>query len=743
MAQPQTIMALVAIRVLIINPRIDFAVSIKKALEDTGAFEVYPFTGVETALDFLRGHPQDVALVDSEAPGVRLDDFVSRARGLQPDIAIIASPRRIDAQIIRKLGLQDTLDLPFTARDIIPLLQHALQDRLDMLPDTREVRQDTPEESETLLIPPRAPASGKSAERRPPPTLPEFSSLDKLVVHSGEFEKGLDGGDTLHVELETPVNPPPPAAPVSKTFERLAAEEPPMPGGEDTGTVADLRVGVSNAFLAEVLDIMREDTPTPGAPAAKLDDHDTPLGLDPKFDEDVEQGETTARLILRLTKAELETPQNDDFSLDAAVRKLASQLPENTRPTQPMPEWLNAEKSLREPDFLRDNLPRLDQESTAQTTRTANEKIVSNPQSLETDRLKPKPPQPPRIPEFEQLITDKPAVGRGLPASTGAQDDDSSLLHRTEIVELQSDFFRLAAFELPPDVVSARAATAIVPDPDDFDALMADDDSQDILEQNAQIAQLAVNLTQASLDLTAEATLITQGGQIVAYSGSMPDLEVQEIRDAIGGDWEVGEEGTRVRFLTLASSGKEYLLYTRRSVDDFTLSMVFAGTTPLRDIRRQGKALVDALLSVPAPKPLTLPEPVLAVQEVPPAQVDVGPLTPYTYLWLLSDPASSLAESVRAGLARELRRHLENEGWHFVTLHIDEDYVYIHANVPGERTGNEVVRDLKNRSAQIAARLDNSLPLEFLWATSYLVVTPGRPLDQEEIQSFIQFDRMA
>ena len=54
----------------------------------------------------------------------------------------------------------------------------------------------------------------------------------------------------------------------------------------------------------------------------------------------------------------------------------------------------------------------------------------------------------------------------------------------------------------------------------------------------------------------------------------------------------------------------------------------------------------------------------------------------------------------------------------------------------------EIIRDLKRRSAQIAAALDPSLPASELWADSYLVVTSGQSLDDEEIQQFINFQRM-
>ena len=67
----------------------------------------------------------------------------------------------------------------------------------------------------------------------------------------------------------------------------------------------------------------------------------------------------------------------------------------------------------------------------------------------------------------------------------------------------------------------------------------------------------------------------------------------------------------RIRFITAQDSGKDYMLYSRRTEDDFTLSLMFAGTTPLRDIRRQGQRLVDALVAVPE-APAAESQPLLA-----------------------------------------------------------------------------------------------------------------------------------
>ena len=88
-----------ATRLLIIHRQLDFAVIIKQALEQTGGFAVHPFTKAEAAFDFLRDHPQDIALVDFKLPGRAGPRIVQQLRALQPDIAVVVSPRLSDTDM--------------------------------------------------------------------------------------------------------------------------------------------------------------------------------------------------------------------------------------------------------------------------------------------------------------------------------------------------------------------------------------------------------------------------------------------------------------------------------------------------------------------------------------------------------------------------------------------------------------------------------------------------------------------
>ncbi|MBE2268733.1 MAG: transposase, partial [Anaerolinea sp.] len=253
-----------------------------------------------------------------------------------------------------------------------------------------------------------------------------------------------------------------------------------------------------------------------------------------------------------------------------------------------------------------------------------------------------------------------------------------------------------------------------------------------------RIAQLALNLTEASLELTAEATVLTRRGEIVAYAGQLAEDEILELRPFIPMDGTSIPSGSQIRFVSATDSPKNYMLYSARTDDDLILSLVFASTTPLRDIRRQGARLAEALHSVPEPPPVELDLPQLMLLE----PVDVGARTPYTFVWLVDDPAQTLDGKVGQAIRSALRVQLGERGWVINDLRAEEDYLYLLADVPGDTMPYEIIRDLKRRSAEIAHKQNADLDPDLLWSDGYLVVAPGRSLDVDEIQQFINFERM-
>jgi REP element-mobilizing transposase RayT len=122
--------------------------------------------------------------------------------------------------------------------------------------------------------------------------------------------------------------------------------------------------------------------------------------------------------------------------------------------------------------------------------------------------------------------------------------------------------------------------------------------------------------------------------------------------------------------------------------------------------------------------------------------VEAVPRTPYACVWLLNDPRAHLDATVSQAISAGLNIQMREKQWVMQTLQVHEDYVYVLADVPGEEPAYQIVRELKRRAAELAHAQNRAYPTDGLWADSYLVVTPGRELDVEEIQQFINFERM-
>lgn len=935
--------------ILIINHQLAFAVSIKQALERTGNFEVHPFTSLEPALEYLRGHLQDVALVDFTLPGVSGNEVVARLRQLQPTLAIIATPRQPE-DLLKDLALQGTVNTPISAREIIPVVNKAIEGRktgklsptqaatvdpyateLEMrAPDAAFVEPASPEPPpQEQGRTPRPGLLGKFDEgellrhvatrqsrSKPPTDLPEYTSIDNVLstvagtrglsqpptspepdasdaddtgsdafsdlfeqlpsqaspalpddefsalleeldsgdeqrpagtefddlvnsMRAGEPHKPLPtrhqqfvefiltgGMDPLLEEIEqkrTDELPAVPAdsAPIPAPVEIPPEPEPDLPQLEDQepdeGTVGDLFTGVSDTSFRNVLSILRgeeilqeEDAPSASADemreaypqffsasTAELDDilnqiesqaqHELTQHRRQDFDFE-EPGSNTARMILETAES---TPL-DSFSISDLINSIEKQLPEHRPKVQPLPSWIREDRQrkedldryVREPDFLPEELPEfpeatipnaavaepLDSESLPefeftgdwydQTTRLSSaQRIEEAPESLETQWLPSDLPEMPEAPTEEQHelgrdfafdfddfapvedVEAEAEQGFGEASFEEAASEESVTWDETESYTRP---FPLGEMQANLAAEPVRDAPETLPTEPDVEQAAAPQGAaaQEQAISDPYIAQLALSLTEVSLELTAEATLLTRDGAIVAYAGRMAREELDELRDAIHGDWDANPDEARIRFVNLEGSGKDYMLFSRRTVDELTLSLVFSGTTPLRDIRRQGKRLIEALQAVPEVVETPEAEAEAVFQAADEQDEDDGLLRmPYTYVWLMRDPDAHLSQPVAQAIVNGMNRQLRERSWRLHDIQAKGEYVYLLADVPGETPPYDVIRDLKRRAAEIAHDQNPMLDPDTLWADSYLVVTPGRSLEHDEIQQYIQFER--
>ncbi len=254
-------------------------------------------------------------------------------------------------------------------------------------------------------------------------------------------------------------------------------------------------------------------------------------------------------------------------------------------------------------------------------------------------------------------------------------------------------------------------------------------------DRDPYLAQLALTMTRAMSDLTADATVLTRANQIVAFSGNMSLEQFREIRACIGGDWSAEDQQSRIRFIKLSRSGEDYMLCTRATVGDHSLTMIFAGGKQLNEIRRQGDRMLSALADVPEGEaPLAEGEPAELISE------SADSRTPIAFVWMVADPALLLRRSVAEQMVFWLEVQLNALNWRVHHLDVHQDFIYLYADAPGRASPESLVRTVMDRSRSIACSEDQALP-DDLWADAYLVLQPGRRLSERELQNFLQFAR--
>ena len=96
-------------------------------------------------------------------------------------------------------------------------------------------------------------------------------------------------------------------------------------------------------------------------------------------------------------------------------------------------------------------------------------------------------------------------------------------------------------------------------------------------ERDPYLAQLAVTMTQQMTELTADATVLTRDGHIVAYSGELSLEDFRDLRAAIGDDWNAPSSQARIRYLRLPRGQSDFMVYSRGTAGGYSLSMVFGG----------------------------------------------------------------------------------------------------------------------------------------------------------------------
>lgn len=759
-------MSLAFKRILLITHNVQFAIDTQRALESIGEYEVTTVTDASNALDRLKNQPHHLIILDIENVNIPPPEMIQLVYSIQKEIAIVLAPDLPDAhELAIALDVQGVVDIPSPVRALIPIIEYAVSDVYDNLPDTAKAPAlDLPQETvyiETLVD-----------ELLGDDETPYFTSrqirAQSRAIFRHEDENTPNGSNTLEVLIESKpegdtVRYKPPKATGNddnslSLFQKLANEEPPMPGFGENGTISDLARSVTHSKLA----IQDEDETE-----AQL------LDTDDSFDD--EDGSQSTPAILVLQTALDQTTPVEAISLKTLYENIQERLSTDQQNISPLPSWLReGEKFIREPIFLPDDLPSLDDIRPMEYTSTLTQPsesavVISNSGDLETE-----------------VIDDGMSYGSGEP------DDilDIDTLEDSVPIDEVEDFVAVDDAQVVEDEIDKpqidEPVEPVEAIPENQEPPVAEVDPELVpsaQQEDPYVTQLAVTLTQLTTELTAEATILTRENNIVAYSGDMPVEDIDDLADLINNDWQASDDNARIRFITLPSSGSDYMLYSKATVGGFTLSMIFAGTKQLRVIRRQGDRLLDALEEVhdgsvdfEEPEEMTILEPEVeedtpivddvqledeprtlqSMQEDEPRTlqsmqgeipdeddeepVDVGPKQPFTFIWLVDSFEVQLSEHVAQQLVFWLQVQLNSLHWTTLKLEVHQDFVYLHADVPGDFSPSVLIRNLMERSAKIAHSEDEALP-EDLWADAYLVLTPGRDMTDREIQRFLNFAR--
>ncbi|MEW6580158.1 MAG: response regulator [Chloroflexota bacterium] len=288
--------------------------------------------------------------------------------------------------------------------------------------------------------------------------------------------------------------------------------------------------------------------------------------------------------------------------------------------------------------------------------------------------------------------------------------------------------------------------------------------------EDADIAQTAVRLTQYSLESSAQATMLSRPGRLLASAGDLPDAAIARLLGTVDAAWRTSPAASDalIRYIALPDAG-EFLLYSTRVEADMTLSMVFGANTPLRTIRRQARRLGEALNLMPElpeaggeapaartrprrPEPLEAEPDTVAVAEAeaevvaPPQdaapEADEGPYTGYTCLWVPHDSRLELRGEFADSLKGWIVDAAAADRWRVLALDVQTDYVLVSLDVPQKIHPDHAIARLMAATAQRSA--DEFPDLAFgqpLWADGYYFAAPPRDLSDREIARFLTFQR--
>jgi DNA-binding NarL/FixJ family response regulator len=684
------------IRVLVIDPDIAFTVPVKRALEQSGDYVVNVFASGRAAVELLQREAQDVVIVDFGIDDMDLPGLIRALRDIQPGLFILASPRsKEQVAQLPALDVQGSITKPYFARQLAPVIREAVAAKARLAKKEQERRADV---------------------EQPPVSVPE--SAGPVVS-----EPTIQPDDTFRRLV---------AGPTPAMSPQSAIDEPPIP---EHATIRELVSG-------------QADVPAAGAPPDTLPEQ-SPLPVAEPIPD---------LAVMALSAAADDTVPLEQLSLHAFIERVDQDAPlpawvRQTAENADLPTLVGPAASVRASATGAQPVPPSARASTPEPPVTAGDTqpgggIVQR--KLETDRERVHVPpfsEPPGAapgtldsgeePSFVAGIPDNPPPTAFPPTPPESSARPPSEPQPESQAEAQPQL--TAQPEVPTE---ARTEAETRPEP--------------------VAATLAVQLTQLTVDSTAQATVLTRGGELLASAGQLAQTAINGLVASISQAWQgASDDGNAlIRFIHLPGAG-DYLLYSTRTIERMTLSMLFPAETPLRIIRQQARNLLKALESVPEPpaeeveaartlpsRPTGLRAPeglreavgaagaesaAEAVAAAPPAPPRAeGPYAAYSFVWL---PRADIISPETSGILLEwVNAIAAAHSWQVQGYEIQPTYVSLQVSIPANETPTATVETLMQETA---ARADDPS----LWAEAYYIVAPGRAVTQQEIASFMEYQR--
>ena len=321
-------------RILLITRNVQFAIDVKCALESLGEYTVTPVTEARNAIEQLRLKPHHLVLLDIEnlaiAPAVMID--LIRAR--QGEIALVLAPDIAAVHdLARRFRAQGVVDVPASTRSLIPILEGSLSDMYNAQPQTMRLPAVDVHE-DTVHI--EAIVDDLLGDQPPPSYTLRRLQASYRLLHPDE-----DSGDAVELVIESDDD--------GETIRYRHAGSQDYGESDSTGRI----------FGGE------EDTPISG-PGEQTTVRDLAHAVTRSITETSAHATTvparSAEDDLALGRV-LREALDESASLDAlsSLSLFDNLKSSDQRDTPQQPSWTkDSEKFVREPSFLRERLPPLD-----------------------------------------------------------------------------------------------------------------------------------------------------------------------------------------------------------------------------------------------------------------------------------------------------------------------------------------------------------------------------------------------